>query len=72
MTTDILRTVPTREAGYEALRGLTKPQLRQLCREEQIPAPSAASAQALRDSLVRILVGVRLDDGAISRHSAVN
>jgi hypothetical protein len=69
--TDILRTVTSREAGYEALRGLTKPQLKELCRSEDIPAPSAASAQALRNSLVRILVGVRLDDAAISRHSAV-
>jgi len=64
-----LRTATSREAAYALLAPLSAASLRQLCREEGIPFPSGATKAALRQALVSTLVGVRLNDGAITRNA---
>jgi len=63
-TRDQLTGQPSREAGHEALKGLSKAQLVSMAQELSIPRASSRSATDLRKAIVEATVGHRLDHEA--------
>ena len=61
VTQETLRDLPTREAGYDAVKGMNKKQLVELARSMSVPNAASLNMNDLRREIVEGTTGRRLD-----------